>query len=95
MSGGSWDYIGFAIQDAANRLCESKDVLRVALGKHMRMVGNAMVDVEWVDSGDRSPGDETEAIRACLAPGAELDAAREMLVEAMNAAKEVLERTKP
>jgi hypothetical protein len=27
-----------------------------------------MHDIEWVDSGDYSDGDEHEAIKACLAP---------------------------
>jgi len=35
----------------------------------------ALQSIEWVDSGDYGPGDENEAIEACLAPGATIDAA--------------------
>jgi len=35
----------------------------------------ALKDIEWVDSGDCGPGDENEAIEACLAPGATIEAA--------------------
>ena len=38
---------------------------------------------EWVDSGDCSEGDEDEAIRAYLAPGAELETARDATAHAI------------
>ena len=39
---------------------------RVAFKKHLAKVAKALHDIEWVDSGDKSPGDENAAIRACL-----------------------------
>lgn len=91
MSGGSYDYLGFKIDEAAGQVAVRRDTpLRRAFAAHLRLVGKAMYDVEWVDSCDSSPGDEDEAIRACLAPGAELDAASAKLEEAIAEAREVL-----
>lgn len=96
MSGGSYDYLYSKIEDAANAVNtrrNSMGPLRAAFAKHLLLVAAAMRDVEWVDSCDSSPGTEDAAIRACLAPGAELEAAREALAEAMNQARKVLEQT--
>ena len=62
MSGGSWDYLTFRVGEAADRLYNSKDALRKALGVHLHLVAEALHDIEWVDSGDMSNGDEKEAI---------------------------------
>lgn len=61
-------------------------VERRAFAKHLRKVAKALHDIEWVDSGDCGPGDENEAIRACLSEGAPLEAA----IEAANEARETL-----
>ncbi|MFA5892098.1 MAG: hypothetical protein WDA27_14305 [Actinomycetota bacterium] len=98
MSGGSYDYLYSKIQDAANSVNErgtTRGPLRAAFAVHLHLVAKAMQHVEWVDSCDSSPGAEDDAIRACLAPGAECDAAREALEAAMVAAGRVLERTRP
>ena len=62
MSGGSWDYLCFKVDEAADRLVNSKDPLRKAFGIHLDLVAKALHDIEWVDSGDTSPGDERKAI---------------------------------
>lgn len=91
MSGGSYDYLYARIDDAAERLSHpGNSALRRAFAVHLRLVAQAMQDVEWVDYFDSSPGSEDEAIRACLAPGAELEAARTRLQEAMREAEAVL-----
>lgn len=66
MSGGSWDYLTFKIDEAGVRLEQQKSPLRRAFGQHMRLVAKAMYDIEWVDSCDKSPGDEVEAIKDVL-----------------------------
>lgn len=48
--------------------------LRRAFRKHLQLVVRALHDIEWVDSDDYGPGDDEEAIRACLAKGAEIEA---------------------
>jgi len=64
MSGGSWDYFYYNIDEVADRLCDEKSPLRRALGQHMRALSHAMHEIEWVDSGDKSSPDDTEAIKA-------------------------------
>lgn len=39
---------------------------RRAFARHIQLVVKALHDIEWVDSSDYGPGDENEAIRACL-----------------------------
>ena len=65
MSGGSYDYIYSRIEDLANEIRPTSP-LRKAFKTHLRKVAKACHDIEWVDSSDCSPGDEDEAIRACL-----------------------------
>lgn len=68
MSGGSYDYVCFKIQDAAENLRKTHtDPRRAAFRKLLRLVGDAMHDIEWVDSCDYAPGDEHKAIDACFA----------------------------
>lgn len=40
---------------------------RVAFAKHLKLVATALHDIEWVDSGDYSPGEEDESILAVIA----------------------------
>lgn len=61
MSGGSYDYIGFKIQDIYLRN-STNDPRRIAFQKLLKLVGKAMYDIEWVDSGDCGKGDEHESI---------------------------------
>ncbi len=78
MSGGSYDYAFNRVEDLAREI-RGDSALRRAFRAHLKKVAQALHDIEWVDSADCSPGSEDDAIRACLAPGAELDAAREAL----------------
>ena len=66
MSGGSWNYLCYVIDDAADILIEDKDPLRKAFGKKMKLAAAAMHDIEWVDSGDYVHGEEVEAIKKAI-----------------------------
>lgn len=67
MSGGSWDYFFYKLQEVADRLiCESANPLRVAFGRHLSKCSKALRAIEWFDSGDNGPDDEIEPIQACL-----------------------------
>jgi hypothetical protein len=95
MSGGSYDYLYRNIGEAAgqvNTRARTQGPLRAAFAKHLLLVAEAMRKVEWVDSCDSAPGDEDDAIRACLAPGAELESAREALVKSMAQAQATLDK---
>lgn len=66
MSGGEYDYAYRGLEDMAERLIWSGNPLRVAFGYHLILVAAAMHDIEWVDSGDYSKGDEVAAIKVAL-----------------------------
>lgn len=74
MSGSSWDYFYQKLDAVALRLIESDpkqfspEVLeaRFMLGGLLRLAAGALHDIEWVDSNDKSPGDELEAISRVL-----------------------------
>jgi hypothetical protein len=65
VSGGSYDYVYSLIQGIELR--QNGDPRRIAFQKLLRLVGDAMYEIEWVDSADNSPGDEYKAIDACFA----------------------------
>lgn len=64
MSGGSWDYVCFKIEDAADRLGEDRSAMRRGLGQHMKLIAHAMHEIEWVDSNDKSWPSDRDAIKA-------------------------------
>lgn len=66
MSGGSYDYVCFKIQNIELRN-QTTDPRRAAFQKLLELVAEAMRDIEWVDSGDSGKGDEHKAIDACFA----------------------------
>lgn len=66
MSGGSWDYFYGKLEDVSYRLKNETCSYRKALGKLLLKCSNALHDIEWVDSCDKSPGDEIEAIKKAL-----------------------------
>lgn len=67
MSGGSYDYLCYKIDDAANILmAKHQPDYRRAFGKHLRLIAKAMHDVEWVDSCDMSNGDDKKSIMLCI-----------------------------
>jgi hypothetical protein len=93
MSGGSYDYAFHKIADLADAIhvkggCgedyAAPESLRRAFKAHLHKVAAACRAIEWNDSGD---GDqrETELIRACLSPGAELEQATADAREALEA----------
>jgi hypothetical protein len=86
MSGGSYDYCYTRVLDMAGSIRhKDKNPLRRAFAAHLRLVADAMHDIEWVDSGDYGEGDEEEGIRKVLASGAELAAAIQMAEDARRA----------
>ena len=86
MSGGSLDYVYRFVRDAADSIradcCRVPDDVDghpmdpnrkrrlLAFASHLELVASALHDVEWVMSGDTSPGDELAAIDAALSHGA-------------------------
>ena len=58
---------------------------RRAFARHVLLVAKALHDIEWVDSGDYGPGDDTDAIRACIGPAALLASVIEDAKEAHKA----------
>jgi hypothetical protein len=64
MSGGSMDYLYSKIEWFAD--FEENTPERKAFAEHLKLIVKALHDIEWVDSGDYSPGDENEAIMAVL-----------------------------
>ncbi len=83
MSGGSYDYAFARVDDMASSIrSRHTDPLHIAFAAHLDLVAVAMKAVEWVDSSDLGPGDDVEAIRAVLAPGAELGVAIEVAEKA-------------
>lgn len=67
MSGGSHDYLYLRIEefiDIEEKLNLSP--LRRRFAEHLKDIALAMKDIEWVESGDMSPGDEDKAIKKCL-----------------------------
>ena len=90
MSGGSMNYLYSKLEYEASFREYTPE--RRAFAKHLKLVAKALHDIEWVDSGDYGPGDEIEAIRACLSAGATLESAIEAAHEAHKALRAELER---
>ncbi len=89
MSGGSMNYLYCKLENDADFKQTTPE--RKAFALHLVKVAKALHDIEWVDSCDYRPGDESEAIRACLAPGMALEAAIEAANEAAKELREELE----
>jgi hypothetical protein len=69
MSGGSYDYLCYKVQEAAIRLCDSTEpAYRRAFGLHLKKIAEALHDIEWVDSCDMGTGDDEKAIMECILP---------------------------
>ncbi len=67
MSGGSYEYLCYKMEDAAQTLMgKTQPPYRQAFGELMMRCAKAMHDVEWVDSCDKSPGDDEESIMKCI-----------------------------
>ena len=70
MSGGSMNYLYSRLEYEATFHTETPE--RKAFAKHLELVAKALHDIEWVDSCDYGPGEEDEAIIACLKNASEL-----------------------
>lgn len=65
MSGGSYDYFFGRVNDMADSLRNvDSDPRRTAFKKLLRLVSDALHDIEWVDSCDYAEGDDHKAIDA-------------------------------
>jgi threonine dehydrogenase-like Zn-dependent dehydrogenase len=93
MSGGSWGYSFRYVMEAADRLKNSKCKKRKAFGDHLKLIANALHDIEWVDSCDYGPGDEIEAIMKVISKKdvikVTLDDAKETIKELQFLVKEL------
>ena len=87
MSGGSMDYLYGKIENAT---FAENTLLRRAFRRHLELVAAACRSIEWNDSGD-GDNQEEENIRACLAPGALLEAATASAKLAMDDLRALLE----
>lgn len=65
MSGGSYDYFYFKLEEMATSI-RPITPLRKAFCTQLLKAAKACHDIEWVDSGDKVSGDEDAAIRECL-----------------------------
>ena len=63
MSGGHYDYAFIKVSEFAGSL-EDADIIpeRERFKELLILVSTAMHDIEWVDSGDYSDGEEIESI---------------------------------
>lgn len=66
MSGGSMNYLYSKVLHDSEFPLDTPE--RIAFAEHLKLVAKALHDIEWVDSGDYGPGDESAAILACLNP---------------------------
>ena len=79
MSGGSWDYICYRLEELADSLSTETDPMRVAMSVKVRELAKAMHDIEWVDSGDYGKGDDTKSIKKFLGKNPEGLIAKEQI----------------
>lgn len=87
MSGGRLNYAYETVEYAAGELEGYDDDLYPDFVHHLRKVAHALYLVEWVLSGDKSHGEEVEAIKACISPMDGIERA----LDDMNAAADRLE----
>lgn len=67
MSGGSLDYAFYNLADLAERIYSRAETpAHRAFAAHLDKVAEAAKALEWMWSGDTSPGDEVEAIMAVV-----------------------------
>ena len=62
MSGGSYSYFCYKVDEFVEDLNTLNDPKRIAFKKLMFLVSKACHDIEWVDSGDYGVGDEHDSI---------------------------------
>ena len=95
MSGGSYDHFYYKLEDVAVQLMRShQPSYRRAFGELLYRCATAMKDVEWVDSGDKSPGDDKVSIMNCIFPQDVMGCSLERAQEIMEELKELIEEVK-
>ena len=65
MSGGHYGFAYGRLQDITLERCQT-DKRRRLMNVLIRLMADALHDIEWVDSGDYGPGDDHKAIDAVL-----------------------------
>ena len=78
----------------ADELVDQKNPYRIAFGKHLKLVAEAMGAIEWVDSGDWEYGDELEAVQAALGDAHQEKAVSE-LKEQVRLLRDILDKVSP
>lgn len=66
MSGGSWGYFYFQLEEIAEKLAVEKCPHRKMFAAHLQKCANALRSIEWVDSGDYGAGAEIKDITKCF-----------------------------
>lgn len=94
MSGGSWDYICYKVADASNRLVRQECPHRRAFGLHLRLVAQALHDIELVDSSDTSAGDEIKAIMSVIKPNEVLQVSLDEARKTVKSLQKLIDETK-
>lgn len=92
MSGGSYDYFCFKVENIAEQIGGTPQ--RDAFAAHLKKVAKALHDIEWVDSCDYGKGDENAAILDVIGPGAVIDAAVSRAEAARDALADLIVKAK-
>lgn len=101
MSGGSYNYFYERIEEFAGAISDvggcpkacASPTLRQAFKDHLRKVAAAAHAIEWNDSLDGHDA-EAELIRACLTPGAEVEAALHRAEQSLEALAQAVREAK-
>lgn len=98
MSGGSLNYIYLNVEEASHSVKrQATKPLHKAFARHLKLVAEALHDLEWVQSGDYGEGDEDKAILAVLGKDAkqkELEVIKEELEKLFAEFNKVFEEKK-
>ena len=96
MSSGSLEYAYGKVDEIAGMVrARAGKPLHVAFAGHLDKVVVALLNLEWVLSGGKGPGEEDDAIRAVIGPGVELAAATDAARKAAADLADVLARVEP
>lgn len=89
MSGGSYDYVYFKIEELANDLRVGDCPHRLAFKDLLYKVAKAAHDIEWVDSGDYGDGDEIDSIKSIFNDPKQLEVKAAALDRILKTVKEI------
>lgn len=92
MSGGSMGHLWCNLEDAANSLKRSKISRRVAFGKLLESVAEAIKAIDWHDSADISEEEEIEAILKCVSYSDILKCSLDKAKETLEELKQLIEK---